>query len=101
MSNEDKQLTCQDCGRSFTFSADDQSFHAERGYGDPKRCPDCRRARRNERDVGGPSSRQMYAVTCDQCGKQAEVPFEPRLGRPVYCSDCFRREPAGASRRSY
>ena len=29
MSYADKQLTCQDCGTSFTFSADDQQYHAE------------------------------------------------------------------------
>ena len=51
----DKQLTCVDCGASFTFSADDQEFHASRGFtNEPKRCPDCRRARKAARgDVGG------------------------------------------------
>ena len=29
------------------------------------------------------------AATCSQCGKETEVPFEPREGRPVYCSDCY------------
>ena len=27
--------------------------------------------------------------TCAACGKDCQVPFEPRNGRPVYCSDCF------------
>ena len=103
MSYQDKNLTCQDCSRPFTFSADDQSFHAERGYTDPKRCPSCRQARRGGRgDMGGgygSYSREMHPVTCAECGKQTQVPFEPRDGRPVYCSDCFRRQPAGASRR--
>ena len=105
MSYEDRTLTCQDCGQSFTFSADDQAYHAEKGYtNEPKRCPSCRQARRGERDYGGGggygrSPRQMYPAVCAQCGKQTEVPFEPRGDRPVYCSDCFRQQPASSSRR--
>jgi CxxC-x17-CxxC domain-containing protein len=103
MSYQDKSLTCLDCGTQFTFSADDQSFHAERGYTEPKRCPGCRQTRRNAR--GGPAggdrtfAREMHRVTCAECGGQAQVPFEPRDGRPVYCGDCFRRQPAGARPR--
>ena len=38
MSYEDKTLTCQNCGGPFVFSADDQSFHAEKGFtNEPKR----------------------------------------------------------------
>jgi hypothetical protein len=38
MSYEDRTLTCQDCGQEFTFSADDQQYHAEKGYtNEPKR----------------------------------------------------------------
>ena len=46
MTYEDRTLTCAECGSEFTFSADDQQFHTERGYQDPKRCPSCRQARR-------------------------------------------------------
>jgi CxxC-x17-CxxC domain-containing protein len=31
----------------------------------------------------------MHPATCASCGKDCEVPFEPRDGRPVYCSDCY------------
>ncbi|MFC1789545.1 CxxC-x17-CxxC domain-containing protein [Patescibacteria group bacterium] len=31
----------------------------------------------------------MHQATCDQCGKQCEVPFKPTSGKPVYCNDCF------------
>ncbi|MGA2527513.1 MAG: CxxC-x17-CxxC domain-containing protein [Smithellaceae bacterium] len=33
----------------------------------------------------------MFSVKCATCGKDAQVPFEPRAGRPVYCSDCYRK----------
>ena len=104
MSYQDRTLTCQDCGQSFTFSADDQAYHAEKGFtNEPKRCTSCRQARRNERGGNGggygSSPREMFPAVCAQCGKQTEVPFQPRGDRPVYCSDCFRQQPASSSRR--
>lgn len=30
-------------------------------------------------------------ITCDDCGDDATVPFEPTKGRPVYCQDCFEK----------
>ena len=90
---EDLQLTCNDCGREFTFSSDDQVFFRERGYSAPKRCKTCRQAKKSEQAGGGGyyprSESQGTTVTCAACGKQTTVPFEPRGDRPVYCQDCF------------
>lgn len=33
--------------------------------------------------------RKMYKCTCDDCGKESEVPFDPKPGKPVYCKECF------------
>lgn len=89
MSFEDKTLQCTDCGAEFTFSAEEQEFFQSKGYvNEPKRCPDCREARKARR-YG--ARRQMYPVVCAECGKDTEVPFEPRGDRPVYCSDCYRK----------
>lgn len=92
---EDQTLECVDCGQNFTFSAEDQEFYGNKGYSLPKRCPDCRAARKasNNRGGGGYSrsnSRPQYTVTCSACGCETTVPFEPRNDRPVYCSDCYR-----------
>ena len=94
MNYEDRTLTCQDCGQSFTFSADDQAYHAEKGFtNEPKRCTSCREARRNERSGGyGQGPREMHPVVCAECGKDTTVPFQPRGDRPVYCSDCFSKQ---------
>ena len=92
MAYTDKKLTCQDCGQSFTFSADDQEFFADKGYTEPKRCPACRQARKAERGGGGSGPRELYPVTCSNCGKKTEVPFQPRGDRPVYCRDCFAQQ---------
>jgi CxxC-x17-CxxC domain-containing protein len=107
MSYQDKNLTCVECSTSFTYTADDQSFHAQKGYTEPKRCPSCRASRRAS--TGGSSyssygdsgsyraQREMHPATCAQCGKATEVPFLPRGDKPVYCSDCFSKQPARAS----
>ncbi len=101
MAYADRVLTCANCGNEFTFSAEDQEYHASRGYSDPRRCPSCRQARRETGDRGpsrGSSApRRTYTVTCAECGQPAEVPFEPRGDRPVYCATCFaRRSPPRA-----
>ena len=108
MSYEDRTLTCLDCGQSFTFSADDQSYHAEKGYtNEPKRCPSCRQARRGQRygdGFGGGydrGPREMHTVVCADCGKDASVPFQPRDDRPVYCSDCYSRRGGGITSGRY
>jgi len=93
---EDRTLQCSDCGASFTFSAEEQEFFQTKGYtNDPKRCPTCREARRTQRygddSYGYRARRQMFPAVCAECGKETEVPFEPREGRPVYCSDCYRK----------
>jgi len=92
----DKLLQCSDCGTSFTFSAEEQEFFAVKGYtNEPRRCPSCRQAKRAQRNngFGGSSSprfsRQMFPAVCAECGMETQVPFEPREGRPVYCSRCY------------
>ena len=94
MSFQDKTLECSDCGVTFTFSAEEQEFFQSKRYtNEPKRCPECRQARKSERygnnSYGSP--RQMSPATCAECGKSTEVPFQPRGDKPVYCSDCYRK----------
>lgn len=96
MSFKDKSLQCSDCGASFTFSAEEQELFQSRGYtNEPKRCSSCRQARKSERSgntgYGSKPARQRFPAVCAQCGKETEVPFQPREGRPVYCSDCYSR----------
>jgi CxxC-x17-CxxC domain-containing protein len=109
----DKTLTCRDCQESFTFTAGEQDFYQQKGFtNEPTRCPNCRQARKRSRDGGGYSGggsysagggaaggapkreRQMFTVVCAECGKDTEVPFNPRGDRPVYCSDCYRAQRA-------
>ena len=41
--------------------------------------------------------RQLYNVKCASCGKQAQVPFKPVGGRPVYCRDCYMQQRKGGT----
>jgi CxxC-x17-CxxC domain-containing protein len=101
MSFNDKTLTCSDCSAAFTFTAGEQEFHASKGFtNEPRRCPDCRQARRTSEGGGGGGgsrfgggAREMFDALCASCGKTAKVPFQPRGDRPVYCSDCFQSQP--------
>jgi len=98
----DKILTCRDCGQNFTFTQGEQEFFAQKGFtNEPTRCPDCRAANKRSRGEGGYGGgystgggyarreREMFPAVCSSCGKNTEVPFQPRNDRPVYCSDCF------------
>ena len=99
MSFQDKSLQCFDCAATYVFSAQEQeAFQAKGLTNAPKRCPACRAARkerqsqtsgyRNAATTYSPR-RQMFPAKCARCGKDTQVPFEPREGRPVYCSDCY------------
>ena len=113
MSFVDKDLTCRDCGQSFTFTAGEQEFYAQKGFtNEPGRCPECRAARKSQRgggmsydsdrgyDGGGYGGgggysrgpREMFEAVCSQCGGIARVPFQPRGDKPVYCSSCFEQK---------
>lgn len=91
----DEMLTCIDCGRQFVFSAGEQRFYEQKGFQNkPNRCPDCRQARKAMRAQGqgaaaAPRQREMFTATCSNCGNVAEVPFNPRGDKPVYCRECF------------
>lgn len=107
MSYTDQTLYCRDCNQEFTFTAGEQEFYASRGLtNSPSRCPSCRSARKQQAggqgrggysrggNGGGYRSepRQMYTAICASCGNEAQVPFQPREDRPVYCSDCFQSQ---------
>ena len=108
MAFQERTLTCVDCGQSFPFTVEDQTYHADKGFtNDPKRCSACRSARRSDREGGSSygggyrsAPREMFPVVCGQCGKNTEVPFKPTSDKPVYCRDCYsRRQESGSSGR--
>jgi len=45
--------------------------------------------------VGVAGAVTKYESLCSICGNKTEVPFEPEVGRPVYCRDCLAKIKAG------
>jgi CxxC-x17-CxxC domain-containing protein len=127
----DMTITCRDCDQPFTFTASEQAFYQERGFSQPQRCAPCRAERKAQRAASGGDSygnsyggggsyggnsyggsrgggsygggtRQLFPAVCSACGKETEVPFQPRNDKPVYCRECFsERRPAPAASARY
>jgi len=51
-----------------------------------------RREERRDFDRPRNEDRQMFDTTCAKCGQSCQVPFRPKPGRDIFCSDCFARE---------
>ena len=107
--------------RQLYLSVKEQEFFQTKGFtNEPKRCSPCRQMKRaqvgntsgsnttgNSWTIGNNATtnggygantyttRAMFPATCSDCGKATEVPFEPRSGKPVYCSACFGKMRAG------
>lgn len=89
---QDQNLQCKDCGKEFIWTAGEQEFYQQKGFTNPPaRCPDCRQKKKDQMR----SERRMFDVTCGNCGKPTQVPFEPKGNRPVYCMDCFKQQKQG------
>jgi len=110
-------ISCVACGEVFNFTDEEQSFYAERGFSQPRKCKPCRDAAKAQRQSGGGGGggygggggaprpaggggggyggaprppRQMFDVICAACGAPTQVPFKPNGQKPVYCRDCFQ-----------
>lgn len=63
---------------------------------EPKR--DFSRRDSGRRGFGGARGpKEMFHAICGKCGRDCEIPFEPRDGRPVFCNDCFEKKDEGFS----
>lgn len=46
----DTKITCVDCDTQFILSLGEQKWFTEKGFSMPKRCPDCRARRKEDRE---------------------------------------------------
>jgi hypothetical protein len=60
MAYEDQALTCVDCGQEFTFTASQQQSFADKALTPPKRCYECRVAKRQRQGARRPSGDSVY-----------------------------------------
>ena len=90
MEFSDRELSCRDCGKPFTWTAGEQHFFHEKGLSNlPVRCTACRTTRKARL---GLQNRAQTEVLCAACGQMTSVPFVPRHGKPVYCASCFEQQ---------
>ncbi len=54
---------------------------------------------RFERDEFRPTRKEETQTICARCGKVCTVPFRPSNNKPVYCSDCFRKNDSSEYQR--
>ncbi len=93
MEFQDRVLTCEDCGKEFTFTAGEQLFFHDKNFtNDPKRCKQCKAKRNTNRR----SVRTETRTNCSACGNETTVPFKPTQGRPVLCRSCFQNQQGGS-----
>ena len=79
----DERIVCVGCGDSFLFSAAEAAHYAERGLAaPPKRCRECRRARKEQRDQGAPQRPGN-----GRFGPQGNTRGEPRPRMPLDTGD--------------
>ena len=48
MEKQDLVQVCRDCGNEFTITVSEQNFYESKELALPRRCADCRAARKNE-----------------------------------------------------
>jgi len=83
--------------RGGNFSRRGFSRSGGRGSGRFGRRDSGRFDRRNPNRLRGSEDRAMHEAICGKCGSECEVPFKPTEGKPVYCSDCFKKRGSSES----
>ncbi len=66
--------TCKTCSKQFLVIDLEKKFLDEKGLPLPQNCPSCRQTRRLK--LRG--ERALYRATCQKCGKEIIVAFDPK-----------------------
>jgi len=91
--------SCIECSDEFQLTDGEEAFYIQRDLVLPKRCKSCRMHRKqNARQEvilnGTPNHRtrpnnNLFEIYCDNCGKDAKIPFPPEPDRKAYCRVCW------------
>ncbi len=79
--HRDEQIECADCGAAFIFSAAEAAVFADRALAAPKRCKDCRRARK-ERAASEARGGRPQAFSATHAAPGGARPQGGRYGAP-------------------
>jgi CxxC-x17-CxxC domain-containing protein len=78
-------------GDRFGGNKGGNKFSGKRDFG-------AKRSFGNNRDR---DQKEMHRATCSECGNSCEVPFRPTGDKPVFCSNCFKKQSGDSGRGSY
>lgn len=48
----EEKIICVDCGNEFTLAAEERKWYEDKGFDIPKRCPACRKQRKDAKKKG-------------------------------------------------
>jgi len=78
--------TCNNCSKQFLIIDAEQAFLQKQGIPLPFMCPACRQARRTM--LRG--ERKLYKATCQQCGKEIIVGYDPAtVTQTILCREDY------------
>ena len=87
----DLELSCIQCHLNFAFTERDQEIFYQSNRPQPQRCDKCRPTRKKlAMAAQSPDGPKRYEIVCDRCGKKDLVPFVPKIGRNILCSNCHQ-----------
>lgn len=86
-----QEKECVDCGSPFTLVQGEINYFIQHALIVPKRCKPCRATRKTSpiTRLSETLPAERVGITCDHCGRYAEVPFKPFVDAPVYCRVCW------------
>ena len=80
--------TCSKCGKQYLILDTEQKFLQNKGLPHPTMCPSCRQMRR----LMLRGERALYKTTCQKCGKDIIVSYEPSsVKNPIYCREDYEK----------
>ena len=86
---------CVECSEEFQLTEGEKDFYIQRDLVLPKRCKSCRVHRKQNAQqeviVNGTSNTNpsLFEIYCDNCGRDAKIPFPPEPNRKAYCRVCW------------
>jgi ssDNA-binding Zn-finger/Zn-ribbon topoisomerase 1 len=80
--------TCNKCNKQFLIIDQEQRFLQNKNLPLPLQCPQCRQMRRLLLRGG----RQLFRTTCQQCGKNIVVSYDPaKVINPILCKEDYTK----------
>jgi CxxC-x17-CxxC domain-containing protein len=82
---------CSECGKTCELPfkpTGDKTVFCSNCFGNKA---NSKRSSRRDSEKSHFQEKRLYSAICTECGNKCEVPFRPTGGKPIYCSNCFRK----------